>query len=423
MAEIETIPQETKERIEQIGAADLVIGICGTGGGEQIGTTLELVRAAITRASPPKTVLVYADGPKSEGALGDGSTLDGSLSLMRCSALGAEHLPGIPDGLCDASRALFTIGKNLGARACTLLGSDMGVFADNRLLRLIQPVLEFNFDLVVPWYARHQLDGLLNTSIIYPLTRSLYGKRIRWPAASDFVFSARLIERYLMPEAPPFAASRRGQLIWMVTTAVSEGFEVCQARVKAGHQSPKDPPDLSSALAQIVGGVFTDMERTAAHWQRVRGSQPVRTFGVEPEVPGGALAGGVQSMVESFQRGFQNLQEVWSLILPPATLLELKKLTRLAPNHFRLPDELWARIVFDFALGHRLRVINRDHLLRAITPLYLAWVASYASEAQANSTGSAVAAMDHRVEQLCVAYETQKPYLLSRWRWPDRFSS
>jgi hypothetical protein len=295
----------------------------------------------------------------------------------------------------------------------------MGVFTENRLLRLIQPVLELNFDLVVPWYARHQLDGLLNTSIIYPLTRSLYGKRVRWPAASDVGFSARLVERYLIPEVPAFAASRRGQLIWMVTVAVSEGFEVCQARVKAGLQPPKDPPDLSSALAQIVGAVFTDMERTAAIWQRVRGSQPVRTFGTEPNVPEGPLVGGVQSMVESFQRGFQNLQEVWSLILPPATLLELKKLTRLTSDHFRLSDELWARIIFDFALGHRLRVINRDHLLRAITPLYLAWVASYASEIQAAST----AIVDRRVEQLCVAFETQKPYLLSRWRWPDRFSS
>jgi hypothetical protein len=25
-------------------------------------------------------------------------------------------------------------------------------------------------------------------------------------------------------------------------------------------------------------------------------------------------------------------------------------------------------------------------------------------------------------ERLCVAFERQKAYLLSRWRWPDRFS-
>jgi glucosylglycerate synthase len=27
-----------------------------------------------------------------------------------------------------------------------------------------------------------------------------------------------------------------------------------------------------------------------------------------------------------------------------------------------------------------------------------------------------------RLERLCVAYENGKPYLLSRWRWPDRFN-
>jgi len=28
---------------------------------------------------------------------------------------------------------------------------------------------------------------------------------------------------------------------------------------------------------------------------------------------------------------------------------------------------------------------------------------------------------EDQIEQICIAYETQKPYLISRWRWPDRF--
>jgi len=83
-----------------------------------------------------------------------------------------------------------------------------------------------------------------------------------------------------------------------------------------------------------------------------------------------------------------------------------------------MPDELWARSVYDFALGHRLRTINRDHLLRAMTPLYLGWVVSYALEMQ-NAT---VKAAEQRIERLCQAFETAKPYLVSRWRWPDRFN-
>jgi hypothetical protein len=126
----------------------------------------------------------------------------------------------------------------------------------------------------------------------------------------------------------------------------------------------------------------------------------------------------VADMIRSCQLGCRNLHEVWGAVLPPATLLELTRLGRAAPEQFRLPDDLWARIVYDFALGHRLRVMNRDHLLRSLTPLYLGWAASFVREAQ--HTG--LAEIEQRIERLCVAYEGQKPYVLPRWRWPDRFN-
>jgi len=30
--------------------------------------------------------------------------------------------------------------------------------------------------------------------------------------------------------------------------------------------------------------------------------------------------------------------------------------------------------------------------------------------------------VERRVQQLSMVYEAQKPYLISRWRWPDRFN-
>jgi hypothetical protein len=69
-------------------------------------------------------------------------------------------------------------------------------------------------------------------------------------------------------------------------------------------------------------------------------------------------------------------------------------------------------------LAHRLRSINRAHIFGALTPLYLGWAASYALE-----IGTATSAIaDARTEKLAVAFETDKSYLLSRWRWPDRFN-
>jgi hypothetical protein len=99
-------------------------------------------------------------------------------------------------------------------------------------------------------------------------------------------------------------------------------------------------------------------------------------------------------------------------------LFELRKIARLPVEQFRMPDELWVRIIFDFALAYRLRTINRDHLLKSMTPLYLAWVASYAHDLE--TTGAADP--EQRLDRLSVAYESDKSYLVSRWRWPDRFN-
>jgi hypothetical protein len=126
----------------------------------------------------------------------------------------------------------------------------------------------------------------------------------------------------------------------------------------------------------------------------------------------------VHNLIESFQLGAKNLQDVWGVVLPPTTLLELRRLSRLPEDRFRLSDSMWAKIVYDFALGHRLRTISRDHLLKSITPLYLGWIASYALEVQ---TAGPVE-VESRIERLCQAYEDNKPYLVSRWRWPDRFN-
>ena len=125
-----------------------------------------------------------------------------------------------------------------------------------------------------------------------------------------------------------------------------------------------------------------------------------------------------QPILDSFLLGSKNLDEVWRLIVPPNSLLELRRLTRLPSEQFRMPDDLWASVVYDFALAYRLRTISRGHLLGALTPLYLGWVASYVREVSTLSN----AAAEQRLEQLARAWEEKKPYLLSRWRWPDRFN-
>ena len=124
----------------------------------------------------------------------------------------------------------------------------------------------------------------------------------------------------------------------------------------------------------------------------------------------------VTPMLEAFRLAYTNLAEIWALVLPPNTLLGLKHLSLLPPASFRMSDALWTRIVYDFILAYRLHTINRGHLLGALTPLYLAWVASHIILA-----GSGTPPEQH-IEEQAATFESDKAYLVSRWRWPDRFN-
>ena len=287
-------------------------------------------------------------------------------------------------------------------------------FAPEALRRIVQPVVEQNFDLITPVYVRGRFEALLQSGVVTPAVRALYGKRIRFPIGIDFGISSRLVDRQLQASAE----GRGGIPLWLASDAVTAGFQVGQSQLGISIPAPKDPPEVSAAVAQVLGTLFLDIDRNASYWQKIRGSQSVPTFGtggIAADEPG---AVDVSRIIETFQLGYRNLRDVWGAVLPPATLLELKRLTSLAASSFRLPDDLWARIVYDFALAHRLRIMNRDHLLRAMTPVYLAWVASYTIEVGT----AAPTAIEYRLERLGAAFESQKPYLVSRWRWPDRFN-
>jgi hypothetical protein len=300
----------------------------------------------------------------------------------------------------------------LGARACGILTSDSENITPNVVQSILQPVLEQGVDLQVSCYARHKFEGLVNIGIAYPLTRALYGKRIQCPMSPDLAFSKTFLDKLALDGG----RSRPFGTIWIPTFAIVRDLQIGEVHLGARPAAPRDPADVSTVISDVVGGLYAGMEENAAFWQRIRGSQPVSTFGKPQLITQETGVVSVSNMMEAFHLGYRNLLDVWSLFLPPETLVELKRLTRAPAERFAVSDELWSRIVYDFGLGYRLRPISRDHVLRAMTPLYLAWVASYALEVR--SAGAEAVA--ERVERLCREFEVQKPYLLSRWRWPDR---
>jgi len=416
--EVDSIPQQTPEKTAQIVSADIVVGVLAEFNQNEINLLCEGLR---TLPGSPRIVVLHRD-PAGNAAAVNSRTApeDATLSLLPWSVVGPDPLGTPMQSISIAFQSLFALTVKLEARACCFVISKMESVTRQWVCQLLNPLLESEFDLVVPHYAPHKWDGLLNSSIVYPLTRSLYGKRIHNPLGPDVGVSRRLAQKMLGINLNTNAGSSQTHpLASLAPLAVCSNLQICQVHVGPRVYPSIDWMNLSSLVAQVLGPVFLEAERSAVCWQRTRGtvSVPVRGESAPVSEETGTTLD-LNRMVETFKLGVRDLQEIWGLVLPPATLFELRKLSRLAPERVRMPDELWARIVYDFALAHRTRTINRDHLLRSLTPLYLAWVVSYAREVE--TVGAAT--VEQRIERLAVAYEATKPYFISRWRWPDRFN-
>jgi len=319
----------------------------------------------------------------------------------------------------------FKLMQEHQSPACLLLGAEAQSLAPEALRALAGGVLTRRCDLTTAHYSLGPRDGLVNSAILYPVTRALFATRSRYPLAIDLAFSARMAERLAACAQRHTAAGQPSALVWPVSEATAAGFSITEAPAGPRALPPPDFADLNSLLAQVAGSFFADLDAKASFWQRARIAYPPRPTPPHPASRQTTPTDGpeppdIQPMLDSFHLAYTNLQEIWSLVLPPNSLLGLKKLSLQPAAAFRMPDTLWARIIYDFVLAYRLRTLNRGHLLGALTPLYLAWVASHLL--LTSGAGPETVAPEQHIEALAAAFETDKAYLVSRWRWPDRFN-
>jgi hypothetical protein len=306
----------------------------------------------------------------------------------------------------------FKLVQEQNASSCILLGAEAQSLAPEAIRALARSATQC--DLTVGHYKLGPREGLVNSAILYPVSRALFAARPRFPLAIDLGLSVRMAERLATAAQRFTATGQNDALLWSVSEAATAGYSIAEVDIAPRLLPQPAAPDLNALLAQIAGSLFADVDAKATFWQRARTLQAARPF--SQSAPSTELPADLAAMLEAFHLAYSNLHEIWSLVLPPNSLLGLKKLTALPPESFRMPDTLWARIVYDFILAFRLRTINRGHLLGALTPLYLAWVASHLTLV---SSGTAP---EKHIQDLAAAFETDKPYLVSRWRWPDRFN-
>lgn len=422
MASPETsfLPQELAQQLAAMGEVDLLVGIPSYNNARTIGHVVQAVEAGLARYFPAERSLVLNS---------DGGSKDGTPEVVRAASLATENLllaqtplypihrlttpyHGIP-GKGTALRTVFAAAAITNAKACAAVDADLRSITPEWVELLLAPVLRRGFDFVAPLYFRHKYDGTITNAIVYPLTRALYGRKVRQPIGGDFGFSGRLARHWLAQEVWETDVARFGIDIWMTTTAITGGFAVCQSFLGAKIHDPKDPgADLSAMLVQVTGALFELMGLHRASWWGTRGSQPVPTFGLEYTVGLQPVRVNTKRMLGIFRTGVRELAEVWARILHPETWREVASLGSAPEHRFRFPAPLWARVLYDFAVAYHRRVVQRNHLLRALTPLYLGRTVSFVLET-AHADALQVEAI---IEAVCQEFEKAKPYLEERWQ-------
>src|SRR5499425_1504053 len=156
-----------------------------------------------------------------------------------------------------ALRTIFEIAAALEVQALVVVDSDLRSIVPEWIELLAGPILKGGYDYVAPLYSRYKYDGTITNTVTYPLTRALYGNRIRQPIGGDFGVSGDLVRHYLSLDDWTDDISRFGIDIWMTTSALTGGFAVCQARLGAKVHDPKDPgADLGPMFRQVVSTIL-----------------------------------------------------------------------------------------------------------------------------------------------------------------------
>jgi glucosylglycerate synthase len=400
--------------LADVGPVDVAIGLLTYNNAETLDAVLAVAADGLARHFPTlKAALVVSDAGSADGTRERAAAAGLPAIVTEHQAPAGERVAvpfhGVP-GRGAALRTAFGITQQLGARALVILEADTVSATPEWILRLAGPVLDGKADFVAAAYTRHRYEGTISRLLLSPLLRALYGRRLQQPLGGQQALSARLVEHLLIN---PKWSSTGGDVsdLWITGTAIADGFALAEAWL-GRHQvrSRTRTADLPTMIAQTVGAAFMVMQRHGDLWLEVRGSEAIAAIGDAAPPGTEAMTVDVEGMREAFSLGARDLSGIWEAILAPETLAEVLALD--AGGRLTFPDDLWARVVYDFALGHHYSVVHRDHLLRSLTPLYLGRTAAFVL-----STGAASAAASQaQLDAVGAAFERQKPYLVEHWR-------
>ena len=423
-----TLHEEAREKLEEVGKADILVGIPSYNNEQTIGQVVRAVQFGLAKYFPKnRAVIMNCDGGSTDRTR---EIVKKTSVYTNLETILVQH-PVHPAptfatsyyglaGKGSAFKAIFEMAVELNVSACVVVDSDLRSITPEWVELLAGPILIKGYDYVAPYYSRHKYDGTITNSIVYPLTRALYGKRVRQPIGGDFGFSRRIAARFLSKDVWGTDVARYGIDIWMSTIAISEDFKICQSFLGSKIHDAKDPSQsLGPMFKQVVATLFYLMTEYEDKWQHITTSRPAALYGFRFETPPEPVMVKLEPMIEKYVAGVQEHRDYWRKVLPEETVEALEEIASLPPEKFHFPISLWTKVICDFAIAYKN---NRQHLsseaeniigvlVSSLVPIYFGRTASFVIETENMPTYEA----EGLIENLCDEFEKTKPYLIKRW--------
>ena len=418
MAEETLLTDDFLRQLINVGEVDILVGLRTYNNAQTIEPVIRAIQAGILKCFPrERSVIINADGGSQDKTpeLVVGASIDDVWSVSKVYALRTLHSistryasspePG------TALRTILAAADLLRAKACVVISPDSTTIEPDWLQRLVRPVYNDNFDLVSPIYRRQMFEGVLMRNLLYPMTRAIYGYRVREPYASEFAISGRLASDFLIKEPWNDERTKVGTEICLTIAAITGNYRMCQSFLGPKARPDRSASDLVAAMRRTVGPLFSSLDSNFPFWSTITGSQPVPTVGTQSEVMLEPVRVNRKRLREMFATGVVQLEPVLRSILSASTLSELQRIATLEVSEFNYPADLWAKTVFEFAASYHRSVISRDHIVQALVPLYRGKTLTLLLE---NRDGFEED-IEKNVESLCGDFERLKPYLLEIW--------
>src|SRR4051794_22684518 len=332
------LPPAIRDQIERLDRADIMVGIPSFKNAATIGYVVRAAQAGLVQYFPDlRPVLVNSDAGSPDGTgrvvveteppdYVEQILLVRPTNKLSRVSLTYPEIDGV-GGKGAALRTIFEIAAALEVQALVVVDSDLRSIIPEWIELLAGPIIKGGYDYVAPLYARYKYDGTITNTVTYPLTRALYGKRIRQPIGGDFGVSGDLVRHYLAQDDWTPDVSKFGIDIWMTTHALSGGYAVCQTRLGAKVHDPKDPgADLGPMFRQVVGTILRLAVRYADQWLPIRGSHDIPVYGFERVIDPPPLDVNTLRLLTEFHQGSLTLARTWREMLEASnvdTVLEL----------------------------------------------------------------------------------------------------